>query len=125
MENYQLKSIRVLANIFDADTQIPNRDAPPPPPLSLPIKKSSKLPRVEDQIEPPPRVDPDEESKDREQKLLSPTQATQPSAAIWGKYTKKLKELVKQRRRGHYTGNKYYLPQATHRYYTIVQGMRM
>ena len=52
------------------------------PPLSLPIKKSSKLPRVEDQIEPPPRVDPDEESKDRDQKLPTQIHKTPPSAAI-------------------------------------------
>ena len=68
------------------------------------MKKSTKLPRVEDQTAPPPRVDPDEEYKNREQKLLNPIQATPSSEATRKKYTKKLKELVKQRRRGHYTG---------------------
>ena len=38
------------------------------------------------------------------------------------KYTKTLKELVKQRRCGHYTGNKYDLTQATHWYNTRKQG---
>ena len=86
----------------------------PPPPVLL-IKQSSKLPRVRDQTSPPPRVDPDEEYKEREQKPPNPTHATQPSAATRVKYTKKLKELVQQRRRGHYTGNKYDISRATHR----------
>ena len=41
------------------------------------------------------------------------------------KYTKALKELVKQRLRGHYTGNKYDLPRATHWYNIIAQGTRV
>ena len=49
-------------------------------------------------------------------KLPSPMQTTPQSEATRKNYTKKLKELVKQRRQGHYTGNKYYLPRATHRY---------
>ena len=32
---------------------------------------------------------------------------------------------MKQRRQGHYTGNKYDLPQATHRYNTRSQGTRL
>ena len=32
---------------------------------------------------------------------------------------------MKQRRRGHYTGNKYDSPQATHRYNIISQGTRV
>ena len=78
------------------------------------MKKRTKPPRVEDQIDPPPRVDPEDESKKREQKLPIPIQATPSSEATRKKYTKKLKELVKQRRRGHYIGNKYDLPGATH-----------
>ena len=70
----QIKAIRELAQIFDAETKIPNRYALPTPPDSL-MKKRTKLPRVEDQTAPPPRVDPDEESKNREQKLPSPIQA--------------------------------------------------
>ena len=60
-----LKAISELSQIFDADTNIPNRDALPHPPDSL-MKKRTKLPRVEDQTAPPPRVDPDEESKNIE-----------------------------------------------------------
>ena len=86
----QLKVIRELANIFDAETQIPNRDALPIPPALL-MKNSSKLPSVEYQTAPPPVVDPDKESNDREQKLRSPTQETPPSAATRGEYTKKIK----------------------------------
>ena len=41
------------------------------------------------------------------------------------KYTKKLKEIVKQRRRGHYKGNKYYPRKATHRYNTRAKGTRV
>ena len=83
MGNSQLKAIRELANIFDAETKIPNRDTLPTPPSQL-TKKSSKLPRVEYQTAPPPRVDPDEESKNREQKLPSPIQKTPPSSATRG-----------------------------------------
>ena len=52
------------------------------------MKKSTKLPRVEDQTSPSPRVDPDEEYKNREQKLPSPIQATPASEATREKYTK-------------------------------------
>ena len=52
----QLKAIRELAKIFDAETKIQNRDALTTPPYSL-MKKSSKLPRVGYQTAPPPRVD--------------------------------------------------------------------
>ena len=114
MGGAQLKAIRELCQIFDAETKIPNRDALPTPPDWL-MKKMTKLPRVEDQTTPPPRVDPDEESKNREHKLPSPTQLTPSSEATRKKYTKTLKELVKQCRQGHYTGNKYDLPRATHR----------
>ena len=69
------------------------------------MKKSTKVPRMEDQTAPPPRVDPDEESKDRYQKLFSPIQTTPPSAATREKHTKKLKNLVKQLRHGYYIGN--------------------
>ena len=55
----QIKAIRELSQIFDSDTKIPNRDVLPTPPDSL-MKKITKLPRVEDQIAPPPRVYPDE-----------------------------------------------------------------
>ena len=55
----QLKSIRELFHIFDAETKIPNRDALPTPPDLL-MNKRTKLPRVEDQTVPPPRVDPDD-----------------------------------------------------------------
>ena len=71
----QLKAIRELCHIFDAETKIPNRDVLPTPPDWL-IKKRTKLPRVGDQTTPPPRVDPDEESKNREHKLPSPIQLT-------------------------------------------------
>ena len=43
--DYQLKAIRELSNIFDAETIIPNRDALTTPPAPL-MKKSYKLPRV-------------------------------------------------------------------------------
>ena len=43
-----------------------------PTPLAPLMKKSSKLPKVEYKTAPPPRVDPDEESKDREQKPTIP-----------------------------------------------------
>ena len=117
----QLKAIIELAKIFDAETKIPNKDALPTTP-DLPMRNRTKLPRVEDQTAPPPRVDPDEESKNREQKIPSPIQTTPPSETTRKKYTKKLKEILKQRCRGHYTGNKYDLPQATHRDNTIAQG---
>ena len=70
-------------------------------------------------------MDPDEESTNREQKLPSSIQTTPSSEATRKKYTKKLTELVKQRRRGHYTGNKYGLPRATHQYNTRAQGTRV
>ena len=120
----QLKAIRELSQIFDAETKIPNRYAFHPPPDSL-MKKRTKLPRVEDQTAPPPRVDPDKESENREQKIPSPIQTTPPSEATRKKYNKKLKELVKQRRRCHYTGNKYDLPRKTHRCNTRSQGTRV
>ena len=85
------------------------------------MKKRTKLPKVEDQTAPPLGVDPLEESNNREQKLPIPIQATASSEATREKYTKTLKELVKQRRRGHYTGNKYDLPRETHRYNTRAQ----
>ena len=92
-----------------------------PPTPELLMKKRTKLPRVEDQTALPPRVDPDEEYKNREKKILSPIQTTPSSEETREKYTEKLKELVKQRRRGHYTGNKYNLPRATHWYNTRSQ----
>ena len=55
------------------------------------MKKSNKLPKVEDQMAPHTGVDPYEESNDREKKLPSPIQATPPSAATREKYTKKFK----------------------------------
>ena len=54
----QLKAIRELSHIFDAETKIPNRHALTTPLDSL-MKKRTEIPRVEDQIDPPPRVDPD------------------------------------------------------------------
>ena len=68
MGYYQLKAIRELSQIFDAENKIPNRDSLPTPPDSL-MKKMTKLPRVEYQTSPPPRVDLEEESKNREQKI--------------------------------------------------------
>ena len=122
----QLKEIRKLAKIFDAETKTPNRDAlPTAHPQDFITKKRTKLPRVEDQTAPPPRVDPDEESKNRDNKSHSPIQTTPPPESIRKKYTKKLKELVKQRRWGHYTVNKYYLLRATHRYNTRSHGTRV
>ena len=56
--NSQLKSVMELAKIFDAETQIPNRDALPIPPAPL-MKKVTKLPRVKDQMAPTPGVDQD------------------------------------------------------------------
>ena len=41
----QIKAIRELSHIFDSKTKTPNRDSLPPPP-DLPMKKSTKLPRV-------------------------------------------------------------------------------
>ena len=120
----QIQEIRELSHIFDAETKILNRDAFPTPPYLL-MKKRTKLPRVEDQTSPSPRVYPYEESKKREQKLPSPIQTTPPSAATREKYTNKLKILVKQRRHGHYTGNKYDLSRATNRYNTRSQGTRV
>ena len=80
MEDSQLKAIRKLARIFDAETKIPNRDALPNPQDSL-MKKSTKLPRVKTQTAPPPRMDPDKEYNDRDQKPPSPIHTTPPSAA--------------------------------------------
>ena len=80
----QLKAIRELANIFDSETKIPNRDAFPIPPDLL-MKKMTKIPRVEDQTSPPPRVDPDEEYKNIDQKLPSPIQKTLPPSEKWVK----------------------------------------
>ena len=88
-------------------------------------KNSNKLPRLEYQTAPPPRVDPDKESKDREHKLPIPIQTTPPSVVTMEKYTKNLKELVKQRHCGHYTGNKYDTPLAIHRYSKREQGTRV
>ena len=85
----QLKAIRGLSQIFDAETKIPNRDALPTPPDSL-MKKRTKLPRVEDQTSPPPRVDPDKEYKNREQKIPSPIQETPSSEA-----TRKINQKIK------------------------------
>ena len=96
----------------------------PTPPDSL-TKKRTKLPRVEDQTAPPPRLDPENEFNNIEKKLPSPIQTTASSEATRKKYTKKLKEIAKQRRRGHYTGNKYDLPRATHRYNTRAQVTRV
>ena len=96
----------------------------PPPPDSL-TKKRTKLPRVKDQIAPPPRVDTDEEYKNRGQKLPSSIQSTPSSEATRKKYTKTFKELVKQRRLGHYIGNKYDPPRATHRYNIRAQRTRV
>ena len=109
MGDAQIKAIRELSQIFDAETKIPNRYALPNPPDSL-MKKNTKLTRVEDQTAQYPRVDPYEEYGNREQKLPSPIQTTPSSEATKKKYTKTLKKLVKQRCRGHYTGNKYDLP---------------
>ena len=60
------------------------------PPDSL-MKKRTKIPRVEDQAYPPPRMDPDEESNNRDQKLPSPIHTTPPSESTRKKYTKQLK----------------------------------
>ena len=66
----QFKAIRKLANIFETETKIPNRDALPNPHDSI-MKKGTKLPRVEDQTYPPTRGVPDKESNKREQNLTS------------------------------------------------------
>ena len=120
----QLKSVRELSDIFDAENKIPNRDTLPTPPAPI-TKKRSKLPKVEDHTSPPPRVDPDDKSKDIYQKLPIPIQATPTSASTREKYTKKSKEPVKQRCRGHYTGNKYDLLRVTHRQNTSAQVTRV
>ena len=62
VEVSQLKARSELAKIFDAENKIPNSDALFTPPYPL-IRNSTKLPRAEDQTDPPPRVDPYEESK--------------------------------------------------------------
>ena len=121
MGDAHVKAIKELAHIFDAETKIPNKYALPAPP-ELITRKSAKIPRLEDQTAQPPRVDPDKESKNIEQKLPSPIQTTPSSEATRKKYTKILKEIVKQRRRFQYTGNKYDLLRATHRYNTRAQG---
>ena len=72
MGDSQLKVIRELAKIFDTETIIPTRDALTTPPSPL-MKKSSKIPRVEDQTAPTPRVDTHEESKYIEKKIPSTT----------------------------------------------------
>ena len=105
-----LKAIRELANIFNVETKIRNRDALPTPQDPL-IKRSTKLTSVEYYTAQHQRVDSEKESKNREQKIPISVQTTPPSASTRGKYTKTLKKLVKQRRWGHYTGNKYDLPQ--------------
>ena len=89
------------------------------------MNKRTKLPRVEDQTDPPPRVDLDKESGNRKKKLPSPIQTTPSVESTRKKYTKKLKELVKQRCQGPYTGNKYDLLRATHRYNDSAQGTRV
>ena len=76
----QLKSRRELIQIFDTETKIPNRDAFTTPPDLL-MKKMTKTPRVEDQTAPTPRVDPDDESKNRDQKIPSPIQTAPSSVA--------------------------------------------
>ena len=83
----QLKSIRQLSQIFYAETKISNRDTLPTPPDSL-MKKMTKLPRVEYQTALSPRVYPDKESYNREQKLPSPIQTT-PSLEATRKNTPK------------------------------------
>ena len=65
MGGAQLKAIRQLAHIFDAENKIPNKDALPTPPDLL-MKKMSIPPRVEYQTAPPPRVVPYKESKNIE-----------------------------------------------------------
>ena len=80
--------MRELSKIFDAETKIPNRDALPTPPNPL-TQKRTKLPRVKDQTSPPPKFDPYEEYKNRDQKLPSSIQKTPPSEATRKKYTKK------------------------------------
>ena len=61
----QIKEIRELSQIFDAETKIPNMDALSTPPDLL-MKKRTKLSRVEYQIDPPPRVYPDKEYNNSE-----------------------------------------------------------
>ena len=85
VENAQLKAIRELSKIFDAENKIPNMDVLPTPPYLL-MKMRTKIPRMEDQTSPPPMVDPDEESNNREQKLLSPIQKTPQSESTRKKY---------------------------------------
>ena len=87
MGDAQLKAIRELSNIFDAETKIPNRYALLTPPDSL-MKKRTKLPRVEDQTTPHPGMDPGKKSKNRDQKIPSPIQTTPSSEATRKKYTK-------------------------------------
>ena len=70
---------------------------------------------MKDHTAPPPSVDPYEEYKYKYYKPPIPTHETPPPSTTRVKYTKKIKELVQQHLRGHYTGNKYDLFQATHR----------
>ena len=109
----QLKVIRRLTHMLMQRLKSQTGMHYPPPPDLL-TKKRTKIPRVEDQTAPPPRVDPDEEYENREQKIPSPIQTTSSSEATRKKYTKKLKELMKQHHQDHYTGNKYDLMRSTH-----------
>ena len=52
-----------------------------PTPTDLLMKKSTKIPKMAYHTAPPPRVDSDEEYKDKKQKLLSPIQTTPSSLA--------------------------------------------
>ena len=88
MGDAQLKAIRGSSQFFYAETKIPNRDELPTPPDLL-MNNRTKLPRVKYHTSPPPRVGPDKESNNREQKLPIPIQTTPPSEATGGKYTKK------------------------------------
>ena len=83
----QNKATRELSKIFDAGTKILNRDALPTHPDSL-MNKRTKIPKVEYQTAPPTSVDPDKESKNREQKLPSTIQTNPQSEKTRRKYTK-------------------------------------
>ena len=67
MGDAQLKAIRELVNIFDAEIKMPERYSLPTPPDLL-MNKSTKRPRLEDQTAPPPMVDPYKESSNIDQK---------------------------------------------------------
>ena len=87
----QIKYIRGLAKTFDAEIQLPNRDAlPTPTPYPL-IKQSSKIPKVKYQTAPPPTMVTYEEYKKRYQKHPNPNQETPLSVATRVKYSKKPK----------------------------------